>query len=176
MLIGDGQFWCPLDKIGGMMGPWSLLPVGVAPNFPPSLRNDDFHVPPWFMGNSCPPRRGDPGLTLNFLTCTSYFSLDLGCAFWRILAGFRQNSAKRHHQEKMKLNIQSTRMCYNTILVIPVHFSWYLSTRFLQVVSQNKSKCGKMNWFVGMLMGRRRTQQPTIDGICKGDGLPGQER
>jgi hypothetical protein len=31
------------------------------------------------------------------------------------------------------VKVQSTGMRYNTILVIPVHSSWYLSTRFLQV-------------------------------------------
>jgi hypothetical protein len=32
---------------------------------------------------------------------------------------------------KMNVKIQSTGMCYNTILVVPVHAGWYLSMRFL---------------------------------------------
>jgi hypothetical protein len=32
-----------------------------------------------------------------------------------------------------KVKVQITGMCYNTILVILVYSSWYLSTRFLQV-------------------------------------------
>ncbi len=31
------------------------------------------------------------------------------------------------------VKVRSTGMRYNTILVIPVHSGWYLSTRFLQV-------------------------------------------
>ncbi len=31
------------------------------------------------------------------------------------------------------VKVRSTGMHYNTILVVPVHSGWYLSTRFLQV-------------------------------------------
>ena len=31
------------------------------------------------------------------------------------------------------VKVRSTGMCYNTILVLPAHSGWYLSTRFLQV-------------------------------------------
>ena len=59
-------------------------------------------------------------------------SLDLGCAFHQNSTRFRWNLAKRHWQEQ-NVKVRSTGMRNNTILVIPVHSGWYLSTRFLQV-------------------------------------------
>ena len=60
-----------------------------------------------------------------FVDCHS----GLGCEFSQIPAWFRQNLAKSHRKKNVK--IQSTGMSYNTILVVPVHAGWYLSTRFL---------------------------------------------
>jgi hypothetical protein len=57
---------------------------------------------------------------------------ELGCAFRRNSGGFRRNSDTRHRPFRFRTGT-GARMCYNTILDIPVYSGWYLSTRFLRV-------------------------------------------
>ena len=57
---------------------------------------------------------------------------DMKASFRQNSAGFGRKLAKSHRQER-NVKVQSTRIHYNTILDIPVHSVWYLSTRFLQV-------------------------------------------
>jgi len=59
-------------------------------------------------------------------------AVHLGCAFRRNSAGIPTECGKRHRPE-WNVTGTGTRMCYNTILDIPVHSGWYLSMRFLQV-------------------------------------------
>jgi hypothetical protein len=69
---------------------------------------------------------------LPFIRLPRAISLNLGCAFRWNSGGFWRNLAKRHRPERNVTGMR-TGMCYNTILDIPVHSGWYLSTRFLQV-------------------------------------------
>ena len=65
---------------------------------------------------------------------------ELGCAFWRNFGGISTECGKRH-RPKQNVTGTGTGMCYNTILDIPVHSGWYLSTMFLQVENaRNYSK------------------------------------
>jgi len=62
-------------------------------------------------------------------TCHQPYSL--GCAFRRNSGGFRRKWDKDTGRNGMQT--EQALECAITILDIPVHYGWYLSTRFLHV-------------------------------------------